>query len=71
VAGSVFDFGKTMTIGHSDRSFDPPDVCKSCGKYHVFKQGRCFECYHAEWQEHADQQRKERQIEKHFGREKE
>lgn len=60
-----------MSLDHSDRSFDPPDVCKSCGEHYVFKQGRCFECFQAEGQEHADQQRKERLIEKHFGREEE
>lgn len=59
-----------MTLDHSDPAFKQPELCKTCGEHYVFKQGRCFECYHAEEQEHADQQRKERLIEKHFGREK-
>jgi hypothetical protein len=59
-----------MSLEHSDRRFDPPDVCKSCGEHYVFKQGRCYECYYAEEQEHADQQRKERKISEHFGESK-
>lgn len=60
-----------MSLDHSDRSFDPPDVCKTCGKHYVYKQGQCYECYAADECEHADQQREERLIEKHFGKEEE
>ena len=58
-----------MSLDHSDPAFKQPLLCKSCGKYYTFKRGQCYECYSADECEHADQQRKERQIEKHFGRE--
>ncbi len=51
-----------MSLDHSDRRFNPPDACKSCGKYYTFKRGQCYECYAADESEHADQQREERLI---------
>ncbi len=40
----------------------PPDTCPFCEKYHVYRNGRCYECYAADESEHADQQREERLI---------
>ena len=51
-----------MSLDHSDRRFNLPDACKSCGKYYTFKRGQCYECYAADESEHADQQREERLI---------
>ena len=58
-----------MSLDHSDPGFEQPKLCKACGEHYAYKHGRCYECFNAEEQEHADQQRKERQLEKHFGRE--
>ena len=55
-----------MTIDHSDPAFKQPDLCKTCGEHYAYKRGQCFECYEADAYEHADQQRKEQQIEKYF-----
>ena len=60
-----------MTIDHSDTSFKEPELCKTCGEHYAYKRGQCYECYSADECEHADQQRKERMIEKHFGKEEE
>lgn len=51
-----------MSLDHSDRSFDPPDVCKTCGEHYAYKRGQCYECFAADESEHADQQREERLI---------
>lgn len=60
-----------MSLDHSDPAFKQPRLCKTCGRLYAYKRGQCYECYSADECEHADQQRKERQIERHFGREKE
>lgn len=51
-----------MNLEHSDRRFNPPDVCKTCGRFYAYKHGQCYECYAADESGHADQQREERLI---------
>jgi len=41
---------------------DPPETCKTCGHYHVYKNGQCYECHSADESAHADQLREERRI---------
>lgn len=48
---------------------DPPETCKTCGHYHVFRNGQCYECSAADEEAHADQQREERLIKTGFGKE--
>lgn len=42
---------------------DPPETCKTCGQYHVYKRGQCYECFAADEEAHHDQQREERRLE--------
>lgn len=47
----------------TDREFNPPEVCATCGVYYSYRRGQCYECWAGDEAEHADQKREERQIE--------
>ena len=46
-------------------SYDPPETCPICEKYHVYKNGRCYECEQAAPREmRGDEQRNCETIER-------
>ena len=46
---------------------EAPEACKTCGKYHAYKRGQCYECFAADECEHHDNQREERKLREQEG----
>lgn len=43
---------------------NPPDTCPYCEKYHVYRNGRCYECEQAAREARGDEQRERETIER-------
>jgi len=42
----------------------PPDTCPFCEKYHVYRNGRCYECEQSAREARGDEQRERETIER-------
>lgn len=48
----------------SDRHLNPPDDCRACEEYHVYKDGLCWQCYQDAQEIRAIEREERRMIER-------